>query len=38
MHGKVSFGFLELSGIFFSSVFNPWLFESTDAGPVNVEG
>ena len=32
-----TFCFLELSGIF-KNIFNPWLFESVNVGPVDIEG
>lgn len=37
MCGKFKFGFLEFSGIFFSNIFDPWLVESEDVEPTDVE-
>lgn len=30
--------FLEISGIFFSNTFDPWLIESADVDPMDKEG
>ena len=35
---KFKFYFVELSGIFFLDVFDLWLVERADAGPVDMEG
>ena len=37
-YDKLKFCLLELAGNFFLNIFHPWLFESIDVEPLDMEG